>query len=58
MHRSSKSIGAIAASLFGVEPPRPRLEAVRVVDMTSSNSWAEFAALMGYGTMDLVELSW
>src|SRR6476620_9716419 len=30
--------------LFGVEPPRPRLEAVRVVDMTSSNSWAEFAA--------------
>jgi len=31
--------------LFGVEPPRPRLEAVRVVDMTSSNSWAEFAAV-------------
>jgi predicted phage-related endonuclease len=30
--------------LFGVEPPRPRLEAVRVVDMSSSNSWAEFAA--------------
>ena len=30
--------------LFGVEPPRPRLEAVRIVDMTSSNSWAEFAA--------------
>ena len=29
--------------LFGVEPPRPRLEAVRSVDMTSSNSWAEFA---------------
>src|SRR6267378_1188318 len=29
--------------LFGVEPPRPRLEAVRVVDMSSSNSWAEFA---------------
>jgi predicted phage-related endonuclease len=31
--------------LFGVEPPRPRIEAVRVVDMSGSNSWAEFAAL-------------
>jgi hypothetical protein len=31
--------------LFGVEPPRPRIEAVRTVDMGSSNSWAEFAAL-------------
>jgi hypothetical protein len=30
--------------LFGIEPPRPRLAAVRVVDMTSSNSWAELAA--------------
>jgi predicted phage-related endonuclease len=30
--------------LFGVEPPRPRLEAVRVVDMSASNSWADFAA--------------
>jgi hypothetical protein len=29
--------------LFGVEPPRPRVEAVRVVDMSNSNSWAEFA---------------
>jgi predicted phage-related endonuclease len=29
--------------LFGVEPPKPRLEAVRVVDMASSNAWAEFA---------------
>src|SRR6266568_5227010 len=25
------------------EPPRARIEAVRVVDMSSSNSWAEFA---------------
>jgi predicted phage-related endonuclease len=32
-------------ALFGVEPPRPRVEAVRIVDMTSSNSWAEFAAV-------------
>jgi predicted phage-related endonuclease len=29
--------------LFGVEPPRPRIEAVRIVDMSASNSWAEFA---------------
>jgi predicted phage-related endonuclease len=31
--------------LFGAEPPRPRIAAVRVVDMGASNSWAEFAAL-------------
>ena len=31
--------------LFGVEPPRPRIEAVRIVDMSGSNSWAEFADL-------------
>jgi predicted phage-related endonuclease len=31
--------------LFGVEPPKPRIEAVRVVDMSASNSWAEFAGL-------------
>jgi predicted phage-related endonuclease len=31
--------------LFGVEPPRPRLEAVRIVDMTGSNAWAEFAGV-------------
>ena len=30
---------------FGVEPPKPRIEAVRVVDMSASNSWGEFAAL-------------
>jgi len=29
--------------LFGIETPRPRIEGVRVVDMSSSNSWAEFA---------------
>jgi predicted phage-related endonuclease len=29
--------------LFGVESPRPRVEAVRIVDMSLSNSWAEFA---------------
>jgi predicted phage-related endonuclease len=31
--------------LFGVEPPTPRIEAVRVVDMSSSNAWAEFAVV-------------
>jgi putative phage-type endonuclease len=31
--------------LFGVEPPRPRIEGVRIVDMAASNSWAEFAAV-------------
>jgi predicted phage-related endonuclease len=31
--------------LFGVEPPRPRIEAVRIVDMSASNSWAEFAGV-------------
>jgi hypothetical protein len=30
---------------YGVEPPRPRVEAVRVVDMSGSNSWAEIAGL-------------
>jgi predicted phage-related endonuclease len=31
--------------LFGVEPPRTRIEVVRIVDMAGSNSWAEFAAI-------------
>ncbi len=30
---------------YGIEPPRPRVEAVRIVDMTESNSWAGFADL-------------
>jgi hypothetical protein len=30
---------------YGIEPPRLRVEAVRVVDMSGSNSWAEFAGL-------------
>ena len=32
-------------TLFGVEPPKPRVEAVRIIDMSSSNAWAEFAAV-------------
>jgi predicted phage-related endonuclease len=31
--------------LFGVDPPKVRLETVRTVDMSSSNAWAEFAAV-------------
>jgi len=31
--------------LINAEPPRARIEAVRIVDMSASNSWAEFAAL-------------
>ena len=30
-------------TLFGVEPPKPRIAAVRIVDMSASNAWAEFA---------------
>ena len=31
--------------LFGIEPPRPRVEAVRTVDVSGSNAWSEFANL-------------
>ena len=31
--------------VFGVEPPRPRIEAVRIVDMSTSNSWADLAGV-------------
>jgi hypothetical protein len=31
--------------LFGVDPPKLRIEAVRIVDMTSSNAWAELATV-------------
>ena len=31
--------------LFGAEPPRARVQAVRIVDMTSSNAWAEFSTV-------------
>jgi predicted phage-related endonuclease len=32
-------------ALFGVDPPKPRMEVVRIVDMSTSNAWAEFAAV-------------
>ena len=31
--------------VFGAEPPKAKLAAVRVVDMTASNAWAEYAAI-------------
>jgi predicted phage-related endonuclease len=31
--------------LFGAEAPRPRIQAVRTIDMSASNSWSEFAAI-------------
>jgi predicted phage-related endonuclease len=31
--------------LFSAEPPRARIEAVRIVDMSSSNAWAEFSSI-------------
>src|ERR1035437_5660031 len=31
--------------LYGAEPPRPRIAAVRIVDMSASNSWAELAGV-------------
>jgi hypothetical protein len=33
------------ARLFAVEPPKPRIQAARIVDMSDSNAWAEFAAI-------------
>jgi hypothetical protein len=32
-------------SVFGIEPPRPPIEAVRTVDMSGSNAWAEWAGV-------------
>jgi predicted phage-related endonuclease len=33
-------------TLFGVEHPKPRIAAVRIVDMNTSNAWAEFAGTL------------
>jgi predicted phage-related endonuclease len=30
-------------TLFGVDPPKPRIAAVSIVDMSTSNAWADFA---------------
>jgi hypothetical protein len=31
--------------VFGIEPPKPRIAAIRIVDMSASNTWAEFAGV-------------
>jgi predicted phage-related endonuclease len=31
--------------LFGIDPPLARIEALRIVDMSSSNAWAEFSSV-------------
>ena len=33
----------VRPTLFGVDPPKPRIAAVRIIDMSDSNAWAEFA---------------
>jgi hypothetical protein len=46
--------------LFGIEPPWPQLEAVRVVDMSGSNSWAahlRFAQARGLGLRTAPDLT-
>jgi predicted phage-related endonuclease len=42
-------------SLFGIEPPKPRIEAVRIVDMSASNAWAEFATIFSRTRLAHVE---
>ena len=37
--------GGEPPALFSVEPPKPPYQAVRIVDMTASNAWAEFAGV-------------
>jgi predicted phage-related endonuclease len=37
--------GGEPPSLFHAEPPRARVEAVRVIDMSTSNAWADLATL-------------
>jgi predicted phage-related endonuclease len=32
-------------TLFGLDPPKPRIDAVRIVDMSASNAWTEFAGI-------------
>jgi hypothetical protein len=35
-------LNAFSSPIFVDEPPRARIAAVRIVDMSGSNSWAEF----------------
>ncbi len=38
-------LSVLVSAEKNAESPRPRIEAIRIVDMSASNSWAEFAAL-------------
>jgi hypothetical protein len=44
--------------LFGIEPPKPRIEAIRIVDMNTSNAWAEFAAVFSRTRSARLEHEW
>ena len=39
--------------LFLADPPRPRLQAIRIADMTASNAWAEFAGVYSRDSFSL-----
>ena len=41
--RCVRVVGRLA---YRVEPPTTRIEAVRIVDMSASNSWAESAGIL------------
>src|ERR1700691_5564571 len=43
---------------YGVEPPRPRIEAARSVDMSESNLWAEFAGLVSAPPSAFLDHGW
>ena len=43
--RLAKRISQASDSSLPTPVARPRIEAIRIVDMSSSNSWTEFAAL-------------
>jgi len=43
---------------FAVEPPRPRIEAVRTIDMSHSNSWAELAGRFQSTRSAFLEHEW
>jgi hypothetical protein len=40
---AEKHMAQLQHNMWVTEPPRARVAAVRIVDMSSSNAWAEFA---------------
>ena len=49
IHSTSTSLSPLSgnsgAAWRAESPPKPRIQAVRIVDMTTSNAWAEFAGI-------------